>query len=154
MMTITTSSSRSVKPKLRRLRAAPCFFIVSMLPSRLRVPQRAFCLPMVVKDAPVRQWAGALGVRVEAPSRLVGVCGTSARALLGEQRAVDAQYGGHVVPGLGEGRNAVAVALHRIFAGVVRGERQLEVVAITCHQVAQVVDSCLDVLFRVEGVRD
>src|SRR5690242_20418459 len=118
MMTITTSSSSRVNPKLRRLRVAPCV-VVSMVPSRLRVPQRALSRPMVVKHAPDRQWAGALGPRAEALSRPVGIYSSSARPRLSQQRAVDAQYRGHVMPRLRERRNAVAVAVHGVLTGVV-----------------------------------
>src|SRR5262249_59165860 len=102
---------------------------------------------MVVKHAPDRQWAGALAVRAEALTRTVGICSSSARLLLGEQRAVDAQHRWHVMARLGEGRNAVAVALHRILAGVVGSQGQLEIVTITCQQIAQVMHARPDVLF-------
>src|ERR1700757_468721 len=126
MMTITTSSSRRVNPKLRRLRVAPCV-VVSMVPSRLRVPQRAL-------------------------SRPVGIYRSSARPRLSQQRAVDAQYRGHVMPRLRERRNAVAVAVHRVLTGVVGGQCQLQVVTITCQEIAKLIPARRDVLFRVEGI--
>jgi hypothetical protein len=48
----------------------------------LKVRQPTPDCSMVVKPAPDRQWAGALGVRVEALSCQVGICGRSAGTLL------------------------------------------------------------------------
>src|SRR5207253_10510441 len=85
-------------------------------------------------------------VRVE---RFVRV---SAVVLLSEELSVHAQHGRDVVTGLREGRNAPAVALHRLLARVVRREGELEIVAESLQQVAQVMRAGGDVLLRVEGV--
>src|SRR5207245_5979893 len=85
-------------------------------------------------------------VRVERLGRV------SALVLLSEELSVHAQHGRDVVTGLREGRNAPAVALHRLLARVVRREGELEIVAESLQQVPQVMRAGGDVLLRVEGV--
>src|SRR6266853_1101652 len=106
---------------------------------------------MVVKDDRARQWAGALVNGGEARNPAVGNYGRSAGTLLGEQLMVDAHDGGYIMTGLGEGRNAAAVALDRILTRVIRGQRQFQIIAESRHQVAQVMRARRDVLFGIEG---
>src|SRR5947207_4212353 len=191
MITMTTSSSRSVKPRAPGFRLRAGSYIVYIVGAAVRARGRmkgGLVSPMVVEDGCARQWAGALenggetrtggwvitldhlrspatalAVRRSVTARcapLASLCfvrvvrfgRVSAVVLLSEELSVHAQHGRDVVTGLREGRNAPAVALHRLLARVVRREGELEIVAESPQHVAQVMRAGGDVLLRVEGV--
>src|SRR6266853_921179 len=83
---------------------------------------------MVGKVDRAKQWAGALLNGGEARNPQVGDYSSSAAARLSKQRAVDAHDGGYIVTGFGEGRNAAAVALDRVLTGVIRCQRQFQII--------------------------
>ena len=63
--------------------------------------------------------------------------------------AVDAL---NVISRFGVGRNAVAETLHFVWAGVVRSQRQIEIVVVLAEQVAKVTRAAIDIFFRVENI--
>ena len=74
---------------------------------------------------------------------------TSARG--GPELAVLREDPAHVGPGLGEGRDAVAVARNGVLAGVVGRQSEHDVVELH-EQVAQVAYAAGDVLLRVAAI--
>src|SRR4029077_15876967 len=67
------------------------------------------------------------------------------------RRAIEAQYSHHIFPGLRKRRNA-AVRDDRLFAGVVRGDREAQVVAEPLDEPAEMADARVDVLPWIEHV--
>src|SRR5882762_8147469 len=156
MMTITTNSSSSVKPRARAFRKWAGSYILYIVGATVRAWKAlelcGLLSPIVIKDHRARQWAGALVNGGEARKPRVGDYGRSAAALLGEELMVDGHDGGYIMTGFGEGRNAAAVALDRRLTGVISGQRQLQIIAEARHQVAQIVRPRGYVLFGIEGV--
>jgi hypothetical protein len=67
------------------------------------------------------------------------------------RRAIEAQYSHHIFPSLRIRRNA-AVRDDRLFAGVVRGDREAQVVAEPLDEPAEMADARVDVLPWIERV--
>src|SRR5258708_275694 len=135
MITITTNSSRSVKPRARGFRKRAGSYILYIVGATVRAWKAlelcGLVSPIVIKDHRARQWAGALVNGGEARKPRVGDYGRSAAARLGKQRVVDAHHVRDVVARLGERWNATAVALDRILTRVIRRQRQLAAIAET-----------------------
>src|ERR1700679_2026550 len=100
----------------------------------------------------VRRWRESARLCGGTPER-AQMNGLSASRLL-DEHAIDLKHPRHVGHGLGERRNLAAVAVDCIFAGIVGGESQADILTESVHQKLKVQRAGVDVLLRIVEVRD